>query len=148
MSKKTERHVVQLNFDFCASVRLCEEYEKIAEKALTSPANTEHLMELKVWKLIPHTNLVFSVQGFITYSPNREDEVSKIFIFYFLVWWVLKDFYSHGSTSNFWCALKAKQVHFNWIIVKSSQKHVLVHSLKEIKNIMINCEAFWQQNQL
>ena len=28
--------------------RLCEEYEKIAEKALTSPANTEHLMELKV----------------------------------------------------------------------------------------------------
>lgn len=39
--KKTERHVVQLNFDFCASVRLCEEYEKIAEKALTSPANTE-----------------------------------------------------------------------------------------------------------
>lgn len=33
--------------------RLSEEYEKIAEKALTSPANTEHLMELKVsfkWK--------------------------------------------------------------------------------------------------
>ena len=28
--------------------RLCDEYEKIAEKALTSPANTEHLMELKV----------------------------------------------------------------------------------------------------
>ena len=28
--------------------RLCDEYEKIAEKALTSPANTEHLMELMV----------------------------------------------------------------------------------------------------
>lgn len=78
--KKTERHVVQLNFDFCASVRLCEEYEKIAEKALTSPANTEHLMELKVCKLILHTNLVVSVQGFVTYSTDREDEVRKTFI--------------------------------------------------------------------
>lgn len=28
--------------------RLCDEYEKIAEKALTSPANTEHMMELMV----------------------------------------------------------------------------------------------------
>lgn len=35
--------------------RLCEEYEKIAEKALTSPANTEHLMELKV-------QLIFFIQ--------------------------------------------------------------------------------------
>lgn len=27
--------------------RLCAEYENIAEKALTTPANTEQLMELK-----------------------------------------------------------------------------------------------------
>ena len=28
-------------------VRLCAEYENIAEKALTTPANTEQLMDLK-----------------------------------------------------------------------------------------------------
>jgi hypothetical protein len=40
--------------------RLCDEYEKIAEKALTSPANTEHLMELMVSH---HTNRECQVGG-------------------------------------------------------------------------------------
>lgn len=31
------------------SIRLCEEYEVIAEQALTTPANTEKLMELRVY---------------------------------------------------------------------------------------------------
>lgn len=34
--------------------RLCAEYEKIAEKALMTPTNTEHLMELKVSIFIIH----------------------------------------------------------------------------------------------
>ena len=49
-------YVVLRNVCFlCGFTRLCEEYEKIAEKALTSPANTEHLMELKVseWPSVP-----------------------------------------------------------------------------------------------
>ena len=32
---------------FIPVVRLCAEYENIAEKALTTPANTEQLMDLK-----------------------------------------------------------------------------------------------------
>lgn len=38
-----------LNCQLYISFRLCEEYEAIAEQALTTPANTEKLMELRVY---------------------------------------------------------------------------------------------------
>lgn len=34
--------------------RLCEDFEEIAEKALSTPPNTEKLMELKVFEISAH----------------------------------------------------------------------------------------------
>ena len=34
--------------DFACCFRLCDEFEKIAEKALSTPPNTAELMEMKV----------------------------------------------------------------------------------------------------
>lgn len=39
-------HVCKVDFACC--FRLCDEFEKIAEKALSTPPNTAELMEMKV----------------------------------------------------------------------------------------------------
>ncbi len=46
-----------------ANKALCDEYEKIAEKALTTPANTEQLMELKEYIHKVCRRFVMSCEG-------------------------------------------------------------------------------------
>ncbi|XP_028408947.1 dynein heavy chain 7, axonemal-like [Dendronephthya gigantea] len=51
--------------------RLCDEYEKIAEKALTSPANTEHLMELMKFVEKVENETIFELEERLTEAKNR-----------------------------------------------------------------------------
>ncbi|XP_058956956.2 dynein axonemal heavy chain 7 [Pocillopora verrucosa] len=51
--------------------RLSEEYEKIAEKALTSPANTEHLMELKNYIEQVENETIFDLEKRLVDTKNR-----------------------------------------------------------------------------
>ncbi|KXJ28065.1 dynein heavy chain 7, axonemal [Exaiptasia diaphana] len=51
--------------------KLCEEYEKIAEKALTSPANTEHLMELKNYIEQVENETIFDLEKRLVETKNR-----------------------------------------------------------------------------
>ncbi|EDO45806.1 predicted protein [Nematostella vectensis] len=50
---------------------LCEEYEKIAEKALTSPANTEHLMELKNYIEQVENETIFDLEKRLVETKSR-----------------------------------------------------------------------------
>ncbi|CAB4002499.1 dynein heavy chain 7, axonemal-like, partial [Paramuricea clavata] len=51
--------------------RLCDEYEKIAEKALTSPANTEHLMELMKFVEKVENETIFELEERLSEAKNR-----------------------------------------------------------------------------
>jgi len=77
LSKMLQDHQV-------ANKQLCDEYEAIAEKALTSPSNTEHLMELKTYINQVQNDTIFDLESrlvttkerlsflvdFITFSPG------------------------------------------------------------------------------
>ncbi|XP_033097643.1 dynein heavy chain 7, axonemal-like isoform X2 [Anneissia japonica] len=54
-----------------ANRKLCEEYEVIAEKALTTPANTEQLMELKVYIENVEKKTVFELEKELYLSRDR-----------------------------------------------------------------------------
>ena len=50
---------------------LCDEYEVIAEKALTAPENTEHLMELKGFINQVQTETMFTLQDRLVEAKER-----------------------------------------------------------------------------
>ena len=51
--------------------QLRQEYEKIAEKALTTPANTDHLMELKEYIEKVEEKDIFDLEAKMVESMNR-----------------------------------------------------------------------------
>uniref|UniRef100_A0A8C3PBV6 Dynein axonemal heavy chain 7 n=1 Tax=Chrysemys picta bellii TaxID=8478 RepID=A0A8C3PBV6_CHRPI len=52
------------------NLRLCDEFEKIAEKALTTPSNTQELMELKVYIQKVETRDMFELEQKLVDSKN------------------------------------------------------------------------------
>ncbi|XP_006814570.1 dynein axonemal heavy chain 7-like [Saccoglossus kowalevskii] len=54
-----------------ANKKLCEEYEAIAEKALTTPANTEQLMELKIFIEKVENETVFEMEKQLVEARDR-----------------------------------------------------------------------------
>lgn len=53
------------------SFRLCDDYEQIAEKALTTPSNTEHLMELKAYIEKVESDIIFTMEKRLMESKDR-----------------------------------------------------------------------------
>ena len=51
--------------------RLCDDYESIAEKALTTPANTEELMELKAYIEKVESDTIFVMEKRLAASKER-----------------------------------------------------------------------------
>ena len=51
--------------------RLCDDYEQIAEKALTTPANTEQLMELKAYIEKVESDIIFKMEKRLYQSQER-----------------------------------------------------------------------------
>ena len=51
--------------------RLCDDYESIAEKALTTPANTEELMELKAYIEKVESDTIFVMEKRLNASKER-----------------------------------------------------------------------------
>lgn len=51
--------------------RLCDDYEQIAEKALTTPSNTEHLMELKAYIEKVESDIIFTMEKRLMESKDR-----------------------------------------------------------------------------
>lgn len=50
---------------------MCEEYEKIAEKALATPPNTETLMELQAYIQKVETETIFELEKKLNQAKNR-----------------------------------------------------------------------------
>lgn len=59
------------NFFFHHYFRLCDDYEQIAEKALTTPSNTEHLMELKAYIEKVESDIIFTMEKRLMESKDR-----------------------------------------------------------------------------
>ena len=51
--------------------RLCDDYELIAEKALTTPANTEQLMDLQEYIKKVETETIFTLEKRLVQAKNR-----------------------------------------------------------------------------
>lgn len=51
--------------------RLCDDYEAIAEKALTTPANTEQLMELKAYIEKVESETIYVLEKRLVAAKNR-----------------------------------------------------------------------------
>ena len=56
---------------FFSIFRLCDDYEEIAEKALTTPANTEQLMELKAYIEKVESDIIFKMEKRLYSSQDR-----------------------------------------------------------------------------
>nr|XP_022323965.1 dynein heavy chain 7, axonemal-like isoform X6 [Crassostrea virginica] len=54
-----------------ANKKLCDDYEQIAEKALTTPSNTEHLMELKAYIEKVESDIIFTMEKRLMESKDR-----------------------------------------------------------------------------
>lgn len=54
-----------------ANKELCDEYEAIAEKALTTPSNTEHLMELKAFIHKVQNETIFELENRLIGTKER-----------------------------------------------------------------------------
>lgn len=54
-----------------ANKQLCDEYELIAEKALTTPSNTEHLMELKTYINQVENETIFELESRLVITKER-----------------------------------------------------------------------------
>ena len=54
-----------------ANKQLCDEYEAIAEKALTSPSNTEHLMELRSYIQQIQNDTMFDLESRLVNTKER-----------------------------------------------------------------------------
>jgi dynein heavy chain len=50
---------------------LCDDYEQIAEKALTTPSNTEQLMELKEYIEKVESDIIFTMEKRLYNSQER-----------------------------------------------------------------------------
>lgn len=50
---------------------MCDDYEQIAEKALTTPSNTEHLMELKAYIEKVESDIIFTMEKRLMESKDR-----------------------------------------------------------------------------
>jgi dynein heavy chain len=55
----------------CIFYRLKKEYEEIAQKALTTPANTEQLMELKEYIEKVESDIIFQLEKKLVESKDR-----------------------------------------------------------------------------
>ena len=51
--------------------RLCDDYEMIAEKALTTPSNTEHLMELSAYIEKVEKETIYTLEKRLNHSKAR-----------------------------------------------------------------------------
>lgn len=56
---------------FSFTTSLCDDYEQIAEKALTTPANTEQLMELKAYIEKVESDIIFKMEKRLYASQER-----------------------------------------------------------------------------
>ena len=72
-------------------------------------------------------------RGSVTYSTDREDEVSIRYLLYLFSVYdgFVNDFHWWGTASNFWSRSKAKRVNLQSFF---SRLHSLVHNLKEVLN--------------
>lgn len=50
---------------------MCDDYEQIAEKALTTPSNTDHLMELKAYIEKVESDIIFTMEKRLMESKDR-----------------------------------------------------------------------------
>ena len=100
----------------------------------------------------PSTKRVGHKWGSITYSTDREDEVSKIFIISLLcVWWVRERFPFIRNGFKFLNQVKSKMSQFDIVFESSarfSTQFVICFTRWEYRVTVINHPTVWQQKNL